>query len=79
MVVGERRSKLNGRQVEDLGWYNPHLDKKEFNKDRILHWLKVGAKMSPTANNLLVSAGVVDGKKLSKHKLTKKEAPAVAA
>lgn len=71
LVVGEKRSKLNGKQTEDLGWFDPYQNKYSFNKDRVLYWLKVGAKMSPTANNLLISAGVVSGKKLAVHKKSK--------
>ena len=78
LVVGERRTKLNGLQTEDLGWFNPGENKHDFNKERILHWLKVGAKMSPTVNNLLISAGVVSGNKLAVHNKPKKPAEAKA-
>ncbi len=71
LVVGEKRSKLLGQQTEDLGWYNPREHKSGFNKERILHWLKNGAKPSATVNNLLVTAGVLSGKKLVKHNLPK--------
>lgn len=71
LVVGEKRSKLLGKQTDDLGWYNPHLDKLEFDKEKILHWLSKGAKMSDTVNNLLVGAGIVAGKKVSAHKKAK--------
>ncbi|MBI4992172.1 MAG: 30S ribosomal protein S16 [Candidatus Harrisonbacteria bacterium] len=72
LIVGEKRTKLLGKQTDDLGWYNPHQDKYEFNKERVQHWLKVGAKMSPTVNNLLVKAGVIEGTKLPVHKKAKK-------
>lgn len=72
LVVGEKRSKLLGKQTEDLGWYNPHQNKSDFNKERVLYWLKTGAKASPSVHNLLVTAGIVAGKKLPKHKLPKK-------
>lgn len=79
LVVGEKRSKLLGKQTEDLGWYNPHQNKYEFKKDRVLYWLKNGAKASPTVHNLLVTAGVVEGKKLPVHKLLKKSADLTAS
>ena len=78
LIVGEKRTKLGGRQVEDLGWFDPGQNKSFFNKERILHWLKTGAQMSPTVNNLLVGAGVVEGKKIAKHGSAKAEAPKVA-
>jgi len=78
LVVGEKRSKLNGRQVEYLGWYSPITDKAEFKKERILHWLKMGAQKTDTVHNLLVSQGIIEGKKIAVHKKAKTvtEAPA---
>lgn len=74
LVVGERRSKLNGKQLEDLGWFDPHKDANGFNKERVLYWLSKGVQTTPTVNNLLVSAGVVMGKKIAKGKTSKKTA-----
>lgn len=81
VVVGEKRSKLLGKQTDDLGWYNPHAAKLEVNKERLQHWLSKGAKMSDTVNNLLVGAGLVAGKKIAVHKVSKKssEAPKTEA
>ena len=72
VVVGEKRSKLLGEQTDDLGWYDPHANKLEVNKEKVLHWLSKGAKLSDTLNNLLVGAGLVAGKKIAKHKQVKK-------
>ena len=72
LVVGEKRSKLYGKQTDDLGWYDPNASKFEFDKERINHWLQKGAKMSVTVNNLLVGTGLVEGKKIPKHKTPKK-------
>lgn len=71
LAVGERRSKLNGRQTEDLGWYNPLENKTSFNKERILYWMGKGAKLSETANNLLISEKIIEGKKIAVHKQPK--------
>ena len=54
VVVSERRSKLKGDYTEDLGWYNPGLDKGEFKIDRIKYWQSVGASVSATVHNLLL-------------------------
>ena len=72
LVVGEKRSKLLGRQTEDLGWFDPHQKKQGLNKERVLYWLKNGAQASPTVHNLLVVSGVIQGKKLPVHKQPKK-------
>lgn len=68
LIVGEKREKLLGEQHEYLGWYDPRMKKQEFNKDRVLYWLKVGAKPTDTVHNLLVSAGIIQGKKIPVHK-----------
>ena len=73
LVVQEKREKLGGRCAEDLGFYNPLLNKLEFNKERIAHWLKVGAQPTDTVHNLLVSEGVIDGPKIAVHKKSKKK------
>ena len=67
VVVMEKRSKLQGRFVEDLGWANPHTDEQKVDAERTTHWLKVGAQPTDTAWNLLVKAGVVRGKKIAVH------------
>lgn len=74
VVVGERRSKLNGKFVEDLGFYNPYI--KEFNlkEERIKYWIDNGAQPSDTVYNLLVRGGILSGdKKIIKIKKSKKE------
>lgn len=77
LVVDEKRHKLNGENVENLGWYNPRTDKFELKKERVEHWLKVGAKATDTVHNLLVNAGIVQGKKIPVHKQPKKPAETV--
>ena len=59
LIVGEKRDKLNGSQVEDLGWYNPHTKKSQFNGPRITHWVKMGAQPTETVTALLKKASVV--------------------
>lgn len=85
-MVQEKREKLDGKSVEDLGWFNPLLNKNEIKKERVLHWIKVGAQPTGTVHNLLVVAGIIAGKKIAVHKksaLTKgtktKEGEAIAA
>ena len=73
LVVDEKRHKMVGTNVEDLGWYNPRADKFEFKKERVEHWMKVGAKPTDTVHNLLVTAGILSGKKIAVHKQPKKK------
>ena len=83
IIVQEKREKLGGSHVEDVGWLNPLSKTQELKRERIEHWLKVGAQPTDTVWNLLVSAGVIKGAKRAVHKKAKVkeggEAPAAAA
>ena len=79
LVVGEKRSKLLGKQIENLGWYDPQKGENGFNKERISYWMGVGAKLSATTNNLLVKAKIITGKKVAAHKKAKKKVEEKAA
>ena len=74
VVVAEKRSKLRGLFIEDLGWYNPSDSTYHVNKERAQYWLSVGAQPTDTVHNLLVRGSVVRGKKISVHKTSKKSA-----
>lgn len=63
LVVGEKRTKLNGVQLEDLGWLSPRLEKFECDKERVSYWLKRGAQATDTVYNLLVEAKIIEGQK----------------
>jgi len=56
-----------GKPVEYLGWLNPFTKAFELKKERISYWLSQGAKPSETLNNLLIKAGLIEGKKVSLH------------
>jgi len=81
IVVAEKRSKLDGRYREDLGFYNPSTDKFSVNVERVKYWLSVGAQPSDSVYNILVNAGVISGPKkaikIKKSKKEKSEAPIV--
>lgn len=74
VVVTEKRTKLDGRYVDDLGWMNPHTDTFDVKKEKAEHWISVGAKPTPSVHNLLVKAGVVTGAKIPVHARSKKQA-----
>ena len=73
LVVAEKRSKLQSTVREDLGWLNPHTDTTELKRERVLYWLKVGAKPTDSIHNILVRAGIIIGKKISVHSKLKKQ------
>lgn len=66
VVVTERRSKPRSGGVEILGSYHPKTKELVLKNERILYWLSQGAKASPTVHNLLISKGIIKGKKIAK-------------
>lgn len=65
VVTDSKRGPKSGDNVELLGSYNPHMDKVQINSDRVKHWMSVGAQVSDTVHNLLVSEKIIEGKKVN--------------
>ena len=80
IVVAEKRSKLQGRFVEDLGWFNPSSDDFKINNERVNYWIKNGAKPTASIHNLLIRGGVIKAKKIPVHSKAKlKEGEKIAS
>ena len=79
VAVMEKKSKLVGKFIEDLGWYNPHTDKFGINTARATYWVGVGAQPTATVHNILVDAKVVKGAKIALQKKSKHPQEPVAA
>lgn len=73
VVTDKRKPPRAGRFIEEVGFWNPLTKEKVLKKERILYWLSVGAKPSPTVYNLLVSEKIIEGKKIPVHKKGKEE------
>jgi small subunit ribosomal protein S16 len=60
LVAADSRSQRDGRFLEGLGYYNPLTDPAEIvvNEEKVLKWLKLGARPSDTAKNLLSKVGI---------------------
>jgi small subunit ribosomal protein S16 len=67
IVVAEKRSKMGGNYVEDLGFWNPRDKTHSVNKDRAIYWISVGAQPTDTVHNILVKDQIIKGKKRSSH------------
>lgn len=65
----------SNKHVELLGSYNPKTKALSLKKDRIEHWIGMGAQVSDSVHNLLVSQGVIEG---SKKNVLPKKAPIVS-
>ncbi|MFA6135890.1 MAG: 30S ribosomal protein S16 [Candidatus Paceibacterota bacterium] len=72
IVVSQKGSKLKGKFIEDLGWYNPHTNKFLVAKEKVKKWIDNGAQPSGSIHNILISAGAIEGVKIPMHKKSKK-------
>jgi len=66
-VILQEKAKAPGhRHVEVLGSLNPHSKATVLKKERILYWIGQGATPSDRVHNMLVKAGVIEGKIIPK-------------
>ncbi|MBI5621819.1 30S ribosomal protein S16 [Candidatus Falkowbacteria bacterium] len=77
LTVCEHTKDAKGDVTEYLGAYNPRSNPKfvDLKVDKIKGWMAKGAQCSPTVHNLLVSQGVISGKKVQAWKPKKKDQP----
>lgn len=83
LVVGEKIfSPKSGKHLAQVGSYNPKTKHTIIDEVAVKHWLKMGAQMSGTVNNLFINKGIIQGKKvnvLPKKTVTKVAEPAPQA
>ena len=83
VLTDSKNSTKSGKFLEVLGNHDFRLEKNtKLDKDRILHWIKVGAQPSDTAHNLLLEHKIITGKKINvlpKKTVAKVEEPVVEA
>ncbi|MCF3942458.1 30S ribosomal protein S16 [Oceanobacillus alkalisoli] len=61
IVVADSRSPRDGRQIEQIGTYNPVVNPVEvkIDEEKALKWLGNGAKPSDTVRNLFSTEGIM--------------------
>ena len=72
----------SGSYTDLLGTYNPKTKALTIAGDRVKDWVSKGAQLSPSVSNLLISKGIIEGKKqnvLPKKTPIKKEGEEAAA
>jgi len=67
VVTDKRNSARTGRFLEIVGFYNSLTKKRDFKVERINYWMSVGAKLSDTVHNLLITEKIIKGEKISSH------------
>jgi small subunit ribosomal protein S16 len=65
IVAEHARGPKTGNFVEVVGTYNPKTKERALKADRIKYWISVGAQPSDTMHNMLISAGIITGKKIN--------------
>lgn len=70
VVTDSKNGPQSGKFLEILGSQTLKSDTVILKNDRILHWIKSGAQVSPTVHNMLIKHKVIEGKK--KNVLSKK-------
>jgi len=66
VLTESKNGQKSGKFLEILGSYDSRRgDKAEMKTERISHWMSHGVQLSPTVHNILVSRGVMTGKKIN--------------
>jgi small subunit ribosomal protein S16 len=73
IAVMEHTKKPQGEYLELLGTYDPHAKVFKVDRERVEHFMKNGAQISPTVNNLMVNYKVWDRPKMESWKPRKKK------
>lgn len=72
IIVNEKTKDPWGDYLENLGFYNSKTKELNLKADRIKYWLSQGAQPSATLWNMFIDKGLVEGKKKTVTKISKK-------
>lgn len=64
VIIQEDSRSPKSRALEILGWLDRVNKKYSLNKERIKFWLEKGAQATDSVYNLLISDGIIQGKKI---------------
>lgn len=82
VVTEHQNGPKAGKPADMVGSYNPKTKHRVLDAERIKYWISVGAQASGTMHNMLISEGIITGKKvnvLPKKTVPKKEEEAAPA
>jgi small subunit ribosomal protein S16 len=82
VLLEKSRAAKTGSIVEQLGTYNPKSKELALDSEQVKNWIAKGAQPTDSIRNLLISKGILGGKKvnvLPKKTPQKKEATETAA
>src|SRR3990167_9842156 len=64
-VLEKERAAQAGNIVEQVGTYNPKTKALTLNEESIKEWISKGAQPTDSIHNLLITKGVIEGKKVN--------------
>jgi len=76
LVLAEKEAPVNKKVTEILGSYNPRKKVFQVKEERLKYWLGQKVSLSETVQNLLITKGLFEGKKVKAFTIPKK--PVVA-
>ena len=65
VVTDSRRGPKSGNNVDLLGSYNPKMGTVQIDGDKAKAWIAKGVQVSDTMHNMLISQGIIEGKKIN--------------
>lgn len=65
VLLEKERAAKSGRITEQLGTYNPKSKALSLDAERVKYWIGVGAQPTASIHNLLISKGIIEGKKIN--------------
>ena len=65
VVTDKRTGPKSNKNVDLLGSYHPKTKAIVLNEEKVKYWLSKGVQPSDTVRNLLISKGVITGKKVN--------------
>lgn len=65
VLLEKARAAKDGNVVEQLGTYNPRSKALTLNEESVKAWLAKGAQPTDSIRNLLITKGVMEGKKVN--------------
>jgi len=79
IVLAEKEAPVQKKFIEVLGSYNPRNKGFKVNEERLKYWISQRVEFSETVHNLLVTKGLLEGKKVKAFSIPKKPAEAAPA
>jgi len=65
VVTEHTRGPNSEKHVDRVGFYNPKTKEQSIDGDKIKEWIAKGAQASDTVHNMLIKAGIIEGKTIN--------------